>query len=210
MQEEKIRFPSRDITLEGLLHRSPDKAPGVIITHPHPLYGGDMYNPVVECVQQACRDAGRTTLRFNFRGTGKSQGSHDHGVGEQDDVRAAISYLLNLGVETIHLLGYSFGAWVNAGLSTDAYDNTIMVSPPVAFINYGTPRPIPGLTLVVAGEEDDIAPPEMIRPMLLSWNSRAALEIIPGADHFFWGYLDQLKSLLTEHLRAGSATSSSS
>jgi len=201
MKEEKIRSPTRDIILEGLLHPSSKGTHGAVITHPHPLYGGDMYNPVVECIQQACRDAGFTTLRFNFRGTGKSQGIHDNGVGERDDVRAAIAYLLNNGVETMDLFGYSFGAWVNAGIATDAYHNTIMVAPPVAFIDYGTPQPMPGLTLVVAGSEDDIAPPEMIRPMLESWNPGAAFEIVRGADHFFWGYLDQLKSLLTEHLR---------
>jgi len=201
MQEEKVRFPSGDIALEGLLHRSPKGAQGAVITHPHPLYGGDMYNPVVECLQQACRDAGFTTLRFNFRGTGKSQGIHDQGVGEQDDVRAAIAYLQNAGAETIDLFGYSFGAWVNAGISTEAYHHTIMVSPPVAFIDYGKPLPIPGLTLVVAGSEDDIAPPEMIRPMRESWNPKSAFEIIQGADHFFWGYLDQLTSLLAEHLQ---------
>jgi len=81
MQEEKIKFPSRDIILEGLLQRSTDNTRGAVITHPHPLYGGDMYNPVVECIQQASRDAGLTTLRFNFRGTGKSQGAHDRGLG---------------------------------------------------------------------------------------------------------------------------------
>ena len=206
MQEEKIKFPSRDVILEGLLQRSTDREHGVVITHPHPLYGGDMYNPVVECIQQACRDAGLTTLRFNFRGTGRSQGSHDQGIGEQDDVRAAISYLLNLGIGTVDLFGYSFGAWVNAGISTDAYNRTIMVSPPVAFINYGDPRPIPGLTFVVAGSEDDIAPPKMINSLLPSWNPEAAFQVIQGADHFFWGYLDQLKALLTEHLNTGSPT----
>jgi len=203
MQEEKIKFPSRDIILEGLLQRSTDNTRGAVITHPHPLYGGDMYNPVVECIQQASRDAGLTTLRFNFRGTGKSQGAHDRGLGEQDDVRAAISYLLDLGVRNIDLFGYSFGAWVNAGISTDAYNKTMMVSPPVAFIDYGTPRPIPGLTFVVAGSEDDIAPPKVIESLIPSWNPRAAFQVIQGSDHFFWGYLDQLKSLLTEHLRAG-------
>jgi len=83
--EEHITFKSRPGLIEGRLGReAPDK--GVVITHPHPLYGGDMDNPVVKAIAKAFQQKGYTTLRFNFRGVGGSQGSYADGIGEMDDV----------------------------------------------------------------------------------------------------------------------------
>lgn len=95
--EEKVCFRSGDFELEGLFE-SGHTARGVVITHPHPLYGGDMHNPVVETIRRAYRMKGVATLRFNFRGTGESEGQHDNGVGEQDDVLAALSFLMESGI----------------------------------------------------------------------------------------------------------------
>ena len=94
--EIEISFLSETYEIEGLLEKkSPEQ--GVIITHPHPLYGGDMYNPVVDTLVTAYQQKGYTTLRFNFRGTGSSQGYFDDGKGEQQDVRAAFSYFFENG-----------------------------------------------------------------------------------------------------------------
>ena len=88
--EEKITLSSGQYRLEGYWQAgNGDK--GVVITHPHPLYGGTMNNPVVETIQNAFQQNGYATLRFNFRGVGGSQGSYDDGMGEKDDVRAAIA-----------------------------------------------------------------------------------------------------------------------
>lgn len=95
--EEKVCFRSGDFELEGLFE-SGHTARGVVITHPHPLYGGDMHNPVVETIRRAYRMKGVATLRFNFRGTGESEGQHDNGVGEQDEVLAALSFLMESGI----------------------------------------------------------------------------------------------------------------
>ena len=108
--EEKISFLSDGYEIEGLLEKS-SLQKGVVITHPHPLYGGDMHNNVVVAMARVYRQKGYTTLRFNFRGVGNSQGSYGDGVGEQEDVRAAISYLAGLSTLKIDLAGYSFGAW---------------------------------------------------------------------------------------------------
>ena len=86
--EEAVRIPAGPLTLEGLLGRRPG-AEGVVVTHPHPLYGGDMHNDVVEALVDAYARAGFTTLRFNFRGTGGSGGRFDGGVGETAARRAA-------------------------------------------------------------------------------------------------------------------------
>lgn len=204
--EEQVEFNSGKIRLEGLLE-SGYGARGVVLTHPHTLYGGDMYNPVVECLQKAYREHGFTTLRFNFRGAGKSSGVYDEGAGEQQDVMAALDFLGKQGVREIELTGYSFGAWVNAHALThpDQARQTIMVSPPVAFMDFSGVPPQPALSLAVTGSRDEIAPAEEIRSMLSSWNPEAALEIIEGADHFYWSHLDALQGVLERQL-ASSAT----
>jgi len=194
---EKITFASACGNLEGLLDAG-TRQKGAVITHPHPLYGGDMYNPVVEAIEAAYRKAGFSTLRFNFRGTGKSAGTHDDGVGEREDVAAAVAYLKNEGVESIHLSGYSFGAWVNAIAVQNklVVDGMTMVAPPVAFIDFEKGIRLPGLTKVVAGSRDEFAPPGLIRPLLDNWNPTAKFEIIDGADHFFFAYLDDVTRIL--------------
>jgi len=153
--DEKVTISSQGAVLEGRIHRS-NSATGVVITHPHPMYGGDMYNPVVEAIESAYRKDGFTTLRFNFRGTGASTGRHDQGVGEQADVIAATDYLRTSGLSSIHLSGYSFGAWVNAMTLQNnlAVDGLTMVAPPVAFIEFSADIRLPCLSTVVAGSRD--------------------------------------------------------
>ena len=145
---------------------------------------------------------GYTTLRFNFRGVGNSQGSYGDGVGEQEDVRAAISYLTDLSINQIDLAGYSFGAWVNALAASNNLNikNMVMVSPPVAFIDFGSVSNLSRLKLIITGTRDDIAPVEMINQAYPGWNAAAQFEVINGADHFYAGYLDKLEAVLTAYL----------
>ena len=198
--EQRITYASEGIEIEGLVNQASDR--GVIVTHPHPLYGGDMYNPVVNTIAGAYNAHGFTTLRFNFRGVGQSQGSYEDGIGERRDVHHAISFLLKMGIQTISLAGYSFGSWVNAGISEDepSVVEMIMVSPPVAMMDFSPSNKIPKLKLVVSGERDDIAPPGLIRKMIPGWNPDAAVEILPGTDHFYSGRLDSLATALDTYL----------
>jgi len=94
MNEIQISFRSGDLTLEGLLANPGANAPAAVVCHPHPLYGGSMYNNVVDAILAAMWQAGYATLRFNFRGVGASEGEHDGGPGEVDDAVAAMTYLL--------------------------------------------------------------------------------------------------------------------
>ena len=202
--EEKITIPSGRYRLEGYWQAG-TTGKGVVITHPHPLYGGTMNNPVVETVQSTYQQYGYATLRFNFRGVGDSQGNYDNGIGEQDDVRAAIAYVANMDVSAVDLAGYSFGAWVNTGLTTGSrtpIKSMAMISPPVAFIEFGNIKSLSCLKLVVTGSRDDIAPPHQIRNLLPTWNPDAQFKIIEGCDHFYIGYLDQLRSILTGYLKS--------
>ncbi|MBN1932639.1 MAG: alpha/beta hydrolase [Desulfobacterales bacterium] len=199
---KKIIFHSEGYELEGLHEEGYDEEKGVVITHPHPLYGGDMYNIVVETISDAYHRKGYTTLRPNFRGVGKSQGCYDNGVGEQKDVLSALRFLFEMGIGTLDLVGYSFGAWVNAHISIKdvPLQKMLMVSPPVAFMDFQNIGCIDFLKLVVTGGRDEIASPAMIRKSLPQWNRQALVEVIEGANHFYEGCLENLKSILSNHL----------
>jgi alpha/beta superfamily hydrolase len=204
LMEEKITFPAGRYRLEGCWQPGPT-GKGVVITHPHPLYGGTMNNPVVETVQSAYQQYGYPTRRFNFRGVDGSQGNYDNGIGEQNDVRAAIAYVKNMDVSAVDLAGYSFGAWVNTGVIADgrtSIKSMLMISPPVAFIEFGNVKALSCLKLVVTGSRDDIAPPHQIRDLLPAWNSETQFEIIDGCDHFYSGHLARLESILIRYLES--------
>ena len=199
--EEIVCFRSGDFELQGLFESGRTNR-GVVITHPHPLYAGDMHNPVVDAIRRAYRMKGVATLRFNFRGTGESEGGHDNGVGEQDDVLTALSFLTESGFQPVDLAGYSFGAWVNALTlqGEGRTENLVMVSPPVAFVDFASIGRLPGLRLVVTGSRDEIAPPDVIRQVLPTWNPSAHFDIIDGSDHFYGRHARQLKDVLGRNI----------
>jgi hypothetical protein len=196
--EERVSFTSGNLRIEGMLETlSP--ARGAVITHPHPLYGGDMDNPVVIAVQQAYRRQGISTLRFNFRGVGASEGCYDNGAGERRDVDAALAFLSGRGAATLDLAGYSFGAWVNAGTG-GGFHRMVMVSPPVAFMSFDPAHPIPALRLIVTGGRDEIAPPRTISTYRDQWNPAAVLEVLPDADHFYAGHFKALEDTIASRV----------
>jgi len=129
---------------------------GLVMCHPHPLYGGDMDNPVVIRAVEVAQAAGLATLRFNFRGAGGSEGVHDQGGGERDDVCAAVDALageIPQG-QPLGLGGYSFGAWVAARVAmadgAPALAGLALVAPPLGMLDWGFARSAPH-TLLVAG-----------------------------------------------------------
>ncbi len=199
MQETRIQFDAGDALLEGRLATAASDR-GVVITHPHPQYGGDMDNAVVQTIAETYQSRGWSTLRFNFRGAGNSRGSYGNGKGEAQDLDAAIERLKHAGMGRIELAGYSFGAWVISLWAQDRPDHghTIcLVAPPVAFLDYGNIRAIDGLRLVVVGGRDDIAPPDRVADLLPAWQPDARLQIIETADHFFWHQMKDLEAALS-------------
>jgi len=201
MTEEKIRFLSKDLLIEGLLCIQEGEK-GVVITHPHPLYGGTMYNQVVDTLVEVYQNKAFSTLRFNFRGVEGSEGSYDEGKGEQEDVRSALRYMYERGKRDVDLAGYSFGAWINAKINdTHSISNRIvMISPPVAFLDFSFLSFNQKIGLVVAGSKDDIAPADKITNVINTWNPKAHLEVIEGADHFYTGKTGSLKSILSRFI----------
>jgi alpha/beta superfamily hydrolase len=208
MEEESVFFQSGGLRLEGLIDNSAGEA-AVVVTHPHPLYGGNMHNNVVASIVEAYRREGYSTLRFNFRGVGQSGGGYGEGIGEQQDLGAALKYFLELGKSSIDLAGYSFGAWVNAiALKKLAgVRRVIMVSPPVNFMDFSPIAYSAEIRLVIAGSKDDIAPPEMIEKMLPTWNPEAELRIIQGADHFYGGKSGEITEVIRKFFKAGNTPS---
>ena len=201
MGEERIFFNSGGLKIEGLLEKlSGDK--GVVVTHPHPLYGGTMHNAVVKSIVRVYRDENYTTLRFNFRGVERSEGEYDNGIGEQEDVRSALKTLADLGVMWIDLAGYSFGAWVNAvGLRTfEKVGRMIMVSPPVGLLDFDGLNADARVRLVITGGKDEIAPATLVEERVPKWNSGATFRIIPDADHFYGGKTDAIEEIVHEFL----------
>ena len=199
MAEERIFFKADGLKLEGMLadfHN--DK--GVVISHPHPLYGGSMHNNVVKAVAHAYQEEEFSTLRFNFRGVERSEGDYDNGIGEQEDVKAALQ---TLGKKNMDLAGYSFGAWVNAlGLAKyEEAQRLIMVSPPVSVIDFSFLEYSPKVKLVICGSRDEIAEYKKVEKMLPKWNDQALFRIIQGADHFYSGYEEGLIDIVGEFLR---------
>jgi uncharacterized protein len=197
----QVKFSADGVVLEGVLNlKETDRA--AVVAHPHPLYGGNMFNPVVEAIAESYEGKGFTTLRFNFRGVGGSEGSYDDGRGEVSDVLGAVSFLVEKGIDRIDLAGYSFGTWVIAKVPIDPAwtGRIVMISPPVAFMDMPSSLRLPNLHLVVTGEMDDIAPPGMVQKRLSDWNGAARLEIIAGADHFYGREVGKLQEILEDYL----------
>jgi uncharacterized protein len=189
------------ITLEGVLSspaQGPQKAPGVVICHPHPLYGGTMENGVARGLEQALLKQGLITLRFNFRGVGASTGKFSGKGGEVQDVLGALDFLLkqpDLDRKRVGIAGYSFGSWVGleaavkeqerlkffAGVGFPVAPDTVDFGP-AAFIK---PATLP--MLFVSGDQDAISSVEKIDRLLVltERNRYAKVVTLPGVDHFY-------------------------
>jgi alpha/beta superfamily hydrolase len=193
MAGEHATFPSGDLILEGLLHQpAATPHPAAVVCHPHPLFGGDMHNSVVAAVCQALVGSGIAALRFNFRGVGRSQGRFGDGIGERADAMAALAYLRQReGVDTarVGIVGYSFGAAVALVAADDQVAVLAAISPPA----HAMPRlSIRCPTLLITGDRDDVAPPAHVAALARTLGPHCRAEIVPGADHFWWGHDEKL------------------
>ena len=169
-----------------------------LVAHPHPLYGGTMENKVVQTLAKAFLSLGYLSVRFNFRGVGKSIGTYDGGMGETEDAVAVIEYLeKNEGKLPLLLSGFSFGGFVQARVArlVDP-ERMALVAPAVG--KFDIPEVKPG-TLLIHGEEDDVIP----LSSLFEWARPQghAVVVLPGAGHFFHGRLTQIKEIVTDTFR---------
>lgn len=181
--------------LEGVryLPEGSSTFPAVVLCHPHPLYGGSMDNNVIQAAASALVDRAIVTLAFNFRGVGGSGGSYGGGTAEQDDVKAALSWLVSqpeVDSDRVGLLGYSFGAAVAlpVGCGDERVKAMALISPPLEpsqmSLLQGCTRP----KLILCGSDDFIVPPQQAELFRSQAADPTQFELIDGADHFWWGY----------------------
>lgn len=208
MPSERVRFQAEDIALEGMLdlpQGADGPMPGAVVCHPHPLYGGDMYNDVVATVCRAALDEGIAALRFDFRGVGGSGGEHAGGVGERDDAWAALDFLRGrpeVDRGRLALAGYSFGAGValNAGLAAGV-KALVAVSSPPRMVDFTAMQGYEIPVLLIAGDRDDFVPPAQLEQLAIALGPRTTCTIVPGADHFWSGAQPTLRSAVAAFLR---------
>jgi len=189
--EEAVSIPGPGITLEGRLWQG--AAPGgAVITHPHPLFGGDMANNVVLTAARALAARGMATLRFNFRGVGRSTGTYGGGLEEAEDVVAALAFLKSRVPGPYYVVGYSFGAAVagRALLQGLAADGAMCIAPPIAFMDLTFLPRVPGLRLILVGDRDELCPLPSLQALMAEsppppGERPAEIRVIQGADHFF-------------------------
>ena len=200
---DTVIIPGRDVTLEGRFLPGTGGS-GVVITHPHPRFGGSMSNNVVWTAERAFHTRGFATLCSNFRGVGRSTGTHGGGEAEVADVAAALDFLKTRSTGPHYLVGYSFGAFVTglALLQGLPAQGVVFIAPPIAFMDLSWLPRVPGLRLVVAGDRDDLCPLTDLRRLLAAAGEAlgATPEIISiaGTDHFFGGGEDKLFQVLRD------------
>jgi alpha/beta superfamily hydrolase len=187
--------------LEAVLNTGrPGARYAALVCHPHPLGGGSMHNKVVYHAMKALHGLGLPVLRFNFRGVGRSQGVHDNGVGEREDLRAALDWLDKEFHLPVLFAGFSFGSYV--GLHTCCGDvrvhGLILLGLPVVaggrVYTYGT---LPACTrpkLFVSGDQDEFGPIAAVTAVVDSAPAPRQLLWIAGADHFFTGKLAAMQA----------------
>jgi uncharacterized protein len=203
MNHQRITFPSGSLTLEGLI-AGPDGFKGMrggVVCHPHPLYGGSMYNNVVDAILDAMWRQGWATLRFNFRGVGESEGEFGGGAGEAEDAAAALAFLqAQLGVksEGAVLAGYSFGsvAAMTAATTIATPGALVLVALPLKMADTSAITKFGGPIVLAAGDRDLYCPAQQLEALREQLGERAQISIVQGADHFFRGCEPELADAL--------------
>jgi len=204
---DNLRGPAGRI--EALLNAGQPEAPyAAVVCHPHPLFGGTMHNKVVYHAMKALQAYGLPVLRFNFRGAGLSEGTHDNGHGERDDLRAALDWLQQEYGRPILFAGFSFGASV--GLRACCGDPRVK-----GIAALGLPVRAGGREyhysflagclqpkLFISGTNDEYGPQAEVEAAVATAAPPAKLVMVPGADHFFAGKLEPVQRALSEWLEA--------
>jgi alpha/beta superfamily hydrolase len=205
MREERIEFYSGSLTIEGVLDIPDGREPfpAVIVCHPHPLNGGSMDNNVVNSLCDALYEKSIISFKFNFRGVGRSQGEYSNGIGEQEDVSNAISFLIALReVDSgrIGLAGYSAGAAfaLPVGCKDARVKALAAISPPLSMFDFAFLKSCIKPQILISGSEDNFTPIDCFIGFCQDLPSSREYDCIEGADHFWRGY----ESILAQRITA--------
>jgi alpha/beta superfamily hydrolase len=168
------------------------RAPVAILLQPHPAQG-TMNHPIVLALYQSFVKRGFATLRFNFRGVGRSQGVFDNGIGELSDAASALDWLqqFNPEAQTTWVGGFSFGAWIGMQLlmRRPEIKGFISIAPPANMYDFSFLAPCPSSGIIIDGEADEVVPTAAVQKLVDKLKTQKHITIhhstIPGANHFF-------------------------
>ncbi len=212
MNSIQTRFPCGSITLEGEWHFPQGRGPfpSVVVCHPAPLHGGNMLNNVVSAIWQALPRHSIAAFRFNFRGVGDSGGAFGGGIAEQEDVKAALDFLLStpdIDAKRIGLAGYSFGASVAlpVALQDERVSLLALVSPVSALRSDSGWEQLKGYhksKFLIVGDADLVIPLEQFQQHIKDIDPKQ-YHVVSGADHFWWGYEEEVAEKVAQFFVAG-------
>ncbi|MEQ8229637.1 MAG: alpha/beta hydrolase [Rhodospirillales bacterium] len=197
----EVIFNGPEGRIEGRYHHATDpNSPVALLLHPHPEYGGTMNNRVVYAMYQSFVKRGFSTLRFNFRGVGRSQGKFDNGQGELSDAATALDWMQghNPNASTCWIAGFSFGAWVAMQLMMrrPEISGFISAAPPASIYDFSFLAPCPASGLLVHGKTDDVVPVGSVDKLVEKLSAQKNIEIdyrtIDKCDHYFSDHLEKL------------------
>jgi len=211
----EVIFNGPEGRLEG--RYSPGKEPDspiALILHPGPQHGGSMNNRIVHALYHTFVRRGFASLRFNFRGVGRSQGSFSRGEGELSDAASALDWLqaYNQNSRECWITGVSFGAWIGMQLLMRRPEITgfITVAPPANVYDFTFLAPCPSSGLVISGERDESVPQESVKKLVTKLNQQKDItvehRVLPGANHFFQGHLEELSAHVDQYLSTAMGT----
>ena len=206
---EKVVIAGPGGALEGLLERPPDARGDVVAVccHPHPLYGGAMQNKVVHTLARSCQDQRVTSVRFNFRGVGASEGKYDDGAGESEDAAAVADWARReTGASWLWSLGFSFGGFIAYRLATLREASLLVtVAPPVQRFDFATLAVPRCPWLVLQGDSDELVDHERVLAWTKSVSPPPEVRLFAGGEHFFHGRLTEMRTVLGAWLAAHAA-----
>lgn len=175
-----------------------DSTPITVISHPHPLYGGSMTNKVVSILAKSFTELDAITVRFNFRGVGKSEGKYDDGIGEAEDLQIIVDGLKKWRPQApILLAGFSFGAYVTARAQANIKPKKLLlVAPPVSMYPFDELAEIEAPWVVIQGGQDEVIDAGAVKNWVSERANKPKLIWLEDSGHFFHGKLIEVKELL--------------
>lgn len=205
----EVIFNGPEGRLEGRYQAgSSPTAPVAMILHPHPQFGGTMNNKVCYYLYHAFAHRGFTTIRFNFRGVGRSEGEFDNGIGELSDAASALDWVQSMNPNSTGtwIAGFSFGAWIGMQLlmRRPEIQGFISVAPPANLYDFSFLAPCPSSGLIVQAEHDDVVSGISIQKLVEKLEAQKSIEvtheIVPKANHFFEDQLPDLMMKINGYL----------
>lgn len=220
--QERINIDGPVGRLQGRLEYNSSPAFIGVVCHPHPLFGGTMDNKVVTTLCRAVRDGGGAALRFNFRGVGESQGVYGEGLGEAEDLLAAIHWMQSrFAGLPVWLAGFSFGSYVAAQVATSQaitaqavvtqtdkdqlLTHLLLVAPPVHHFDFQSVTETRCPVTVVQGDDDEVVDAKEVHDWAQQSPLAPDLIRFPSCGHFFHGKLTELKALALNTLPGSGA-----